>query len=137
MPVTAPMTLLLRNHSVAFDTGRLSNGLKIRGIPQLNVTVEPRHSNLQLVAYLYDVNALGIGTLITHAPVTLPQTTAGKTEQISLDLVAVSYDIKPGNRLMLVVDTQDLLYAKPAKSYFAVDFQFGSNLTSTLSVPVL
>ncbi|QQD20400.1 prolyl oligopeptidase family serine peptidase [Oceanospirillaceae bacterium ASx5O] len=137
VPVTAPMTLLLRNHSVAFDSGRLSSGMKIRGIPQLSMAVEPQHSNLQLVAYLYDVNALGIGTLITHAPVTLPHTTAGKTEQVNLDLVAVSYDIKPGNRLMLVVDTQDLLYAKPAKSYFAADFRFGGNLTSTLSVPVL
>src|SRR5690606_30028577 len=112
-------------------------GMKIRGIPQLSMAVEPQHSNLQLVAYLYDVNALGIGTLITHAPVTLPQTTAGKTEQVSLDLVAVSHDIKPGNRLMLVVDTQDLVYAKPARFYFAADVQFRSNLTTTLSVPLL
>lgn len=136
VPVTAGLGFLLRNHSVAFESGRLGNGMKIRGIPNLKTSIKANHKHVQLVAYLYEVNLFNVGTLITHAPISIRNATVGKSYSIDLDLVAVSYDVKAGNRLVLVVDTQDLLYSKPA-SNFSVDFQFGGNLQSVLTIPAL
>jgi hypothetical protein len=60
-----------------------------------------------VVAYLYDVDALGTGKLVTHAPVTWKDGGA----RLEVPLQATSYDVPAGHRLALVVDTVDALYA--------------------------
>ena len=40
--------------------------MKIRGSPQVQLRVRPSQKRGMLVAYLYDVDQLGWGTVITH-----------------------------------------------------------------------
>lgn len=137
LPVTAPVALLARNHSVAFETSRLRQALSIRGNPSLTFTIKPKSSKAQVVAYLYDVNALGIGTLITHGPITLHNAVPNRAVTLDMELVTTAYDVKAGHRLMLVMDTKDILYAAPTKSVFSMDFLFGANNKAQLSIPTL
>ncbi|MDX5300050.1 MAG: CocE/NonD family hydrolase, partial [Gammaproteobacteria bacterium] len=137
VPVTAPILLLGRDRSTWFQTDRLSQPMKIRGIPTLKLQVTPQHDKAQLVAYLYDMNALGVGTLISHAPITVPQATPGKPLTLDIHLVATAYDVPKGNRLVLVVDTQDPLYKKVSNGTLRVDVDFSKERASVLEVPVL
>lgn len=137
VPVTAPILLLGRDRSTWFQTDRLSRPMQIRGIPTLKLQVTPQHDKAQLVAYLYDMNALGVGTLISHAPITVPQATPGKPLTLDIDLVATAYDVPKGNRLVLVVDTQDPLYKKVSNGTLRVNVDFSKERASVLEVPVL
>ncbi|WP_430461054.1 CocE/NonD family hydrolase [Thalassolituus sp. LLYu03] len=136
VPVTTSIPLIVRPNGITFIGKRQSETLAIRGKPELSLYVQPKNSTVQLVAYLYDMDALGIGKLITHAPVTVHDAVAGKKIRVNFPLVATAYDVPAGHKLVLAVDTQDLLYAKPDGLY-AVDFEFTNAQQSTLTIPAL
>ena len=73
----------------------------------LNLTGTAAHGHL--VAYLYDLDALGNARLITHAPATWLGTAAGAA-RLDVALPATAYDVPAGHSLTLVVDTVDPLY---------------------------
>jgi hypothetical protein len=78
---------------------------RLRGIGGVRLEVR-RQAAGTVVAYLYDVDALGTGRLIAHEPATW---TAGAST-LDLRLPATSYDVPARHRLALVVDTVDPLY---------------------------
>lgn len=96
----------------------------IRGIPKVHLTTTSTHGTV--IAYLYDVDVLGTAKLITHGPSTFTGTT------VDLSLPAIAYDVPPGHRLALVVDTVDPLYS--------TDTAFGQLLTfngpSWVDIPI-
>ncbi|MCP5161179.1 MAG: CocE/NonD family hydrolase [Hahellaceae bacterium] len=137
LPTLASMPLILSGQGIWFETNRLDDPLKIRGEANLKLQVEPQYKKAQLVAYLYDMDGWGMGKLITHAPVTLPAAEAGKAVTLDLNLVTTAYDVPAGHKLVLAVDTQDLLYAEPTLYPYAVEFKFTNKKQSVLTVPVL
>ncbi|WP_198962656.1 alpha/beta fold hydrolase [Mangrovitalea sediminis] len=137
LPTVASMPLIDPSHGIWFETNTLSDGLKIRGTPSVTLQVTPQSTKAQLVAYLYDMNALGIGTLITHAPVTLLNQQPGKATTVTLPLVTTAYNLPAGDHLVLAIDTQDLLYKQPTSDAYKVDFPFTNSRQSVLKVPVL
>ncbi|MDK2779451.1 MAG: acyl esterase [Pseudomonadota bacterium] len=136
IPVTATMSLISRPNGIQFEGNWLGSDMKIRGNPELSLMIQPKDETVQLVAYLYDVNLLGVGKLITHKPYTLHDASVGSKTRISFPLTTTAYDIPAGHRAVLVIDTQDLLYAKP-DGFYSVDFEFSNNEQSTLTLPVL
>jgi hypothetical protein len=93
--------------------------------------VKPSAAEGTCVAYLYDVNALGIGKLITHAPYTFTDRTPGTSFGVDLELFSTAYDVPAGHRLALVIDTVDPLYIEHNPAYSSLA------LTSPeVSVPV-
>lgn len=125
------------NQAIVFDSGTLSSAMKIRGIPKLTLNIQPWYTQVQLVAYLYDMDALGTGTLITHGPLTLPAASYGQRTQVNMNLVATAYNVPAGHKVVLVVDTEDLLYKQPTLLPYSVDFEFSKDFQSTLVLPVL
>jgi predicted acyl esterase len=77
------------------------------GKPRLSATVTSSRSDTTLMAYLYDVNAAGVGALITHKPYTIRGT---KSAKVDFDLESISWDVPAGHHLTLVVDSMDLRY---------------------------
>jgi predicted acyl esterase len=77
------------------------------GKPRLTATVTSTRSDTTLMAYLYDVNAAGVGSLITHKPYTIRGT---KTATVDFALESISWDVPAGHHLTLVVDSMDLRY---------------------------
>ncbi len=82
-------------------------GTTVGGTPRAHLTVTTTAARTSLFAYLYEVNPLGLGALVTHKPVTL---TGAGTRTLDLDLEPTLWTVAPGNRLVLVVDTVDLRY---------------------------
>jgi predicted acyl esterase len=100
----------------------------VSGTPRVRLTVTPSAARTTLYAYLYEVNALGLGALVTHKPVTLAGTGARAVE---VDLEPVVWNVAAGNRLVLVVDTVDARYK--GASVLGSSVAFGAD--SWLEVP--
>lgn len=137
LPVKTPINLISRVNGIVFDTPVLNQPLKIRGIPEIKLNLQPSYHKMQLIGYLYDVAPNGVGTLITHGPVTLHETAAGSTQQVSWELVATAYDVPAGHKLGIAFDTFDILYGIPTILPYNVKFKFRRGLDSTLILPVV
>jgi predicted acyl esterase len=137
VPVFANIPLADDFTSIHFDTRTLNKTMKIRGTPSVTLQVQPKHNQVQLVAYLYDMDKWGTGKLITHGVVTLPNAVSGKKITVNLDLVATAYDVPAGHKVVLAFDTKDPQYKSPTDKNFYIDFEFSSSKQSTLTIPTL
>ena len=136
-PTITSVPLIAPANGIWFESGRLSTKMKIRGEVNLQLQMEPQSDKAQIIAYLYDMDALGVARLITHMPYTLPATPAGKLKNLNFDLVSTAWDIPAGHKLVLAIDTKDLHYGHPSSSKFKVEFPFSSGKQSKLTVPTL
>ncbi|HBS04259.1 MAG TPA: esterase [Leptospiraceae bacterium] len=139
--VSAPVKLYLPSvsdlHGEVFRSGTYWSGLKIRGVPEAKLRVRSDKTSAQFVVYLYERDLLDWGTLITHGVVTLHGLTPGAATEVLVDLNAVSYNLSPGSRLALVVDTFDAQYASPDRASFRVSLDLPSSAQSELTIPVI
>jgi hypothetical protein len=83
----------------------LDRAAAMRGIAHLRLETRRQRAGT-VIAYLYDVNSLGIGRLIAHQP----RTWRRGARTLDLAFPPVSYDLPEGSRLALVVDTVDAMY---------------------------
>lgn len=67
-------------------------------------------------AYLYDVDALGVARLVSHAPYTFTGVAAGTPVEVDMLMPAAAWDVAPGHRLALVVDGGDHRYTSVSPS---------------------
>ena len=137
VPVKTPINLISRINGIVFKSSTLDEALKIRGIPKLELFVKPNLAQMQLNAYLYDVDRHGVGTLITHGPVTKYDTSAGERIKLQWEMVATAYDVPRGHKLAIAFDTFDALYAVPTILPYSISFEFRDGLDSTLNLPLV
>lgn len=132
LPVINQLATVLPAFGVRYEGPWLSQPLKVRGVPALKLRAIPSQKRGMLVAYLYDVDIAGFGTLITHGARAVHAATPGQSQDFSFDMVATGYDVPAGHRLVLVFDTQDSLYGPPVRAGerfdMALDFGAGSPL---------
>lgn len=137
IPVKTPVNLISRVNGIVFKSATLEQSLKIRGIPKIELFVKPSLSQMQLNAYLYDVDRNGIGTLITHGPITKYNADAGSRIKLQWEMVATAYDIPRGHKLAVAFDTFDALYAIPTLLPYSIAFEFRDGLNSRLELPLI
>ncbi len=137
IPILTDISAASDVRSIYFNSGYLSEEMQIRGNPKVSLQVQPHFEKVQMVAYLYDMDFWGTGTLITHGVMTLPNAQAGKKVQVDFELVTTAYDIPEGHRLVLAIDTMDPQYKTPTSVNYNLDFEFSSSKQSVLTVPAL
>ena len=109
----------------------------MRGAPHLRLTVTPGSSGqTTVIAYLYDTDWSGTGRLVTHVAYTLRGAVAGQAYTIDTDFPSTAYDVPAGNRLSLVVDTVDPLYADQGALFTSVRFSSPLSAPSYVSLPL-
>ncbi|MDO5653744.1 MAG: CocE/NonD family hydrolase [Brachymonas sp.] len=135
-PVLTLQNAILLNQGIRYEGPVLEQGLKIRGIPSIKLSVRPSQQRGMLVAYLYSVNAQGWGTLITHGARAVHWATPNALTDFSFQMNAAAFDVPAGNKLALVFDTKDSLYGDPVKfgESFAMSLQTGGG-TASLTIP--
>ncbi|WP_432014069.1 CocE/NonD family hydrolase [Streptomyces cucumeris] len=136
LPPLASIPLLPRSFAAVWQSERYATEQRIRGNVTLHTTMTSNKSSGTAVAYLYDVGALGIGKLITHAPVTFHDRTPGTPFGVDLELFSTAYDLPAGHRLALVVDAKDPLYNEHNPDGARLTFSSPADDPSALSVPV-
>ena len=137
IPILTDISAASDIRSIYFNSGYLSDQMQIRGNPKVSLQVQPHFEKVQMVAYLYDMDFWGTGTLITHGVMTLPNAQAGKKVQVDFELVTTAYDVPEGHRLVLAIDTMDPQYKTPTSVNYNLDFEFSSAKQSVLTVPAL
>ncbi|HEY0688391.1 MAG TPA: CocE/NonD family hydrolase [Kribbella sp.] len=135
IPTGVATALVDRNFAGVWSGPPYSSGAIINGSPRLHVTVTPSSSDTSLFAYLYDVNALGVGSLVSHKPITLRGALPGKARPVDIRLEATSWEVAAGHHLVLVVDTVDPRYLGLSKVGTSVSFSSPAADPSWLSVP--
>ncbi|MGP3982223.1 CocE/NonD family hydrolase [Streptomyces sp. KR80] len=136
LPPMASVPLLPRSFAAVWQSERYAEQQRIRGTVKLHTTVTSTHSSGTAVAYLYDVGPLGLGKLVTHAPITFHDRTPGKPFGVDLELFSTAYDVPAGHRLALVVDTVDPLYIEHNPDGARLTFSSPAQDPSYLEVPL-
>jgi predicted acyl esterase len=134
LPPPVALGLVSRSNAAVWTGPTFTQTQNLMGMPALQMTVTPTTNNLTLIAYLYDVDALGIGSLITWKPYTLLNATAGVPQTIDMNLEATNWQVNAGDQLALVIGTADLRYAGVTPVGSDVTFSASSSTPSTLTV---
>lgn len=134
-PPIASIPLLPRAFAGVWQSQPYATARHIRGASVLHTTLTPSAADGTVIGYLYDVDALGTGKLVTHAPYTWIGKTPGTAFSADIALQATAYDLPAGHRLALVVDTADPLYIGENPAFATVSFSSPAADPSTLSVP--
>ncbi|MFJ9845608.1 CocE/NonD family hydrolase [Kitasatospora sp. NPDC101155] len=135
-PPTVVVPLLARSAAVVRQSQPYPQGLSLRGVARVHTTVTATASQGTVVAYLYDVDALGVGRLISHAPQSWSGRTPGQPFPLDVSLFATAYDLPAGHRLALVLGTRDALYG--GETPFGARMAFSSTTAdpAELTLPV-
>ena len=142
-----PIDHIDRKHAAVFLSAPLASSLQLRGVPQATLTVAvsgsgSKQGNIaaQMIAYLYDVDEKGVGTLMSFGPVTLfGEPPENLVVQVPMRMTACNVDA--GHRIGLVVGTEDPLYGLKASTWrhdtLTVRSQGNDGTKAVISVPVL
>ncbi|MFD7641293.1 CocE/NonD family hydrolase [Kitasatospora sp. NPDC059795] len=84
---------------------------RVRGVPELTLTVTPAGSSATLVAYLFDLAPDGTARIITHEPLTVTDVASGESRTVTWRLQAAAYDVAEDHKLLLAVNAKDKLYS--------------------------
>ncbi len=137
IPVIANIPLESDFRAIYWNSDALPNGMKIRGTPSVSLRIQPHYHKVQLVAYLYDMDAWGYGKLITHGVVTLPDANWGSKVRVDFDMVTTAYDVPAGHKVVVAIDTKDPYYKSPTTADFYVDFQYKTSEQNVVTIPTL
>ncbi|WP_261569243.1 CocE/NonD family hydrolase [Frankia gtarii] len=99
-----------RKHGAVWQAAPTFATQKLRGSPELNLSVTPNSDAGTLVAYLYDTDLQGSSTLIAKAVDSYQEATPNVALPLRLTFDPVAHDLPFGHRLSLVIDTRDALY---------------------------
>ncbi|AEV84289.1 acyl esterase [Actinoplanes sp. SE50] len=122
LPTTSLPFVSRRDAGVWLSGAAPAGGWRVRGVPHLHVSLTSSRPAGTVIAYLYDVNALGVSRLFSHAPVTWH----GSPTVLDLPLQVTAYNLPAGHRLALVVDTKDPLYFDANTAGSTITFHGGS-----------
>ncbi|GAB2660934.1 CocE/NonD family hydrolase [Kribbella swartbergensis] len=136
IPTGVATPLVNRSFAGVWSGPVYTSGAVVNGMPELHLTVKPSGPDTSLFAYLYDVDALGVGSLISHKPFTLRGATPGQAVPIDVRLETTSWEVPAGHHLVLVVDTVDPRYLGRSAIGTTVTFSSPAGDPSRLSIPV-
>ena len=136
LQTTASIPLVARTAAGVWIGPSYPSARSVNGAPSLRITLTPSRSDVTVFAYLYSMDGLGIGELITHKAYSLRNAVPYAARTVSFDLEATSWDIPAGRRLALVIDTTDPRYSDVSSLGSTLSFGSPSAAPSQLSVPL-
>jgi len=138
IPITAEMGLVSYEHAIIYNTEPLTSKTRVCGTPNITLHTSNNKDKYQLVAYLYDVDALlGIGTLISHGPWTKWNATASEVYTATIPMRSLCVDVPKGHHIALAFDLYSDLFYPVSTSGLDVSFHyFSSSLSSFFELPV-
>ncbi|MYX98288.1 CocE/NonD family hydrolase [Streptomyces sp. SID486] len=131
-PITA-LPLLLAPLAIVWRSEPLGVPWRLRGSPTVRTNLTSTASEGTFVAYLYDVDPLGVGRLISHAPYSFEGAVPGARFAADVPMPAAAWNVPRGHRLALVFDGGDHRYSGVGPVVSTLTF---SAADTRLSVPV-
>ncbi|HEX3791328.1 MAG TPA: CocE/NonD family hydrolase [Pseudonocardiaceae bacterium] len=135
VPTGVAVPLVNRAAAGVWNTPAQPGATTVSGTPSLHLTVTPSTATTSLFGYLYDVNPLGVGSLISYRPDTLRGATPGQPMPVDLSLEPIVWNVPAGDHLTLVVDTVDPRYQSLSPIGSTVTFSSPATDPSWLRIP--
>ena len=129
---TAPkvtMSTISKSGAVQWNTATVGSTLRLCGAPSFGVSLTASTSSASLFAYLYDVNASGVGTLLSTTPLARSSLSRTTASTVALPLLPMCDSVPAGHHLTLVVDGVDARFAPSTVAGASLTF------SSTASAP--
>lgn len=136
LPPVVVVPLLPRWAGAVWQSAPYAATQQIRGAVRLHTSVTASTPEGTVIGYVYDVNSLGVGKLISHAPQSWTGRTPGRAFPLDIRLFATAYDLPAGHRLALVLDTKDPLYGGRTPLGSKVSFGSPEDDPSELVLPL-
>lgn len=105
----------------SYQSDFLPQGLKLRGTPTVNLRIQAWDEQVQIVAYLYQINPNGEALYLTHGARTFYDLYPGELIDTEIELTTLMYDFVPGSRIGLAFDAQDPQFVRPPQRFFSLD----------------
>ena len=135
-PIRLPMASVNRAHGLVWEGAPLRATTRLGGRAALHAELGSTRSKATIVGYLYDVDRLGVGTLLSWQPLTLDGLTAGRTAPFTLRFQPVLATVPAGHRLAVVVDSVDQRYLSMTAAGDTVRLASTAADPATVSVPM-
>lgn len=129
------MPLINKKYGAVYYSQKLSRDIKLRGAAELELWIKSLSEKIQLVAYIYDINRLNVGKLITHTVYSRRDCVIGKPFNLLLRLGAASHKFKRGHKIGIVIDTHDPLYSRVDDKIFKYEIMHQKTKTTRLYFP--
>jgi putative CocE/NonD family hydrolase len=109
-PPTAFLWQVDRGSGAVWNQPPAKTVTQLRGALRAHLTVVPPAAAGTVVAYVYDVDPLGTGSLVNYLPYSWKHATPGRPQPVDLDFSPTAYTLAAGHHLALVVDSKDPLF---------------------------
>lgn len=121
-------------HSAAVFTGpTLAANSLVSGTPAVHLDVTSSGTSATVYAYLYDVDGHTAG-LMSMEPYTV-QTTPNTATTVSFSMQPISWTVRKGHHLMLLLDTANLRYQSPTPAGTKITFSSTASDQATVTIP--
>lgn len=134
VPVKKAISAIDQRYGFVFQSGKLSRDTKVQGAARANFTLMPHDTPVTLVAYLYDENIWGTGSLLAFSVMSF-QDPSQVASEVAFDLNVTSFHVDAGHRLTLVIDTVDSLYTAATSAPYRV--ALAADTAVTLELPIV
>nr|WP_052479209.1 alpha/beta fold hydrolase [Kibdelosporangium sp. MJ126-NF4]CEL22987.1 putative ABC transporter ATP-binding protein [Kibdelosporangium sp. MJ126-NF4]CTQ90127.1 putative ABC transporter ATP-binding protein [Kibdelosporangium sp. MJ126-NF4] len=135
LPVHNLIPLINRANAGVWQTPAVDRPRVVTGTPRLHLTLTPGAPRVTVIAYLYDVDAFGIGRLLSHIPHTAHGLDPAAGHTIDVALHPLRHTIEPGHRLVLAIDTADQRYRSDTASGQRIGLTSPASNASYLDIP--
>lgn len=138
MPIVSDFALVDQHRAATYLGESLSQSAVLCGAPNATLSVTPSASAFQLVGYLYSVDPMDIGTLLTHGPRTVWKdegATAGNPLSVVVNMRPTCATLRKGHRVGFGVSLFSMMYT-PSNADPALTVLL-NNSASRLSLPWL
>jgi predicted acyl esterase len=115
LPIKEWLPLIDRSAGLVWQTAPAGSATGLAGLPSLRVTLTPSTTKATVIAYLYDVDPAGTGTLLSWQPWTSKNLTAGQPVSAAIRLQPIVHTLAVGHRIALALDsTESRFYSETA-----------------------
>jgi len=136
IPIGVSEPLINRANAGVWDSPWYWSPTVVQGSPELHLTVTPSSPDVALFAYLYDVDPLGLGGLLTCKPYTILNARPGVAQTIDFNLEPTAWTVPAGDHLTLVIGTVDARWFSASTQGTTVTFSSPPGNPSWLNVPL-
>jgi putative CocE/NonD family hydrolase len=106
-PTKEWLPLIDRSAGLVWQTAPVSTATTFAGLPSLRVSLTASTNRATVISYLYDVDPLGNGTLLSWQPWTSKNLTAGQSVTAAIRLQPILHTLAAGHRIALALDSTE------------------------------
>lgn len=135
LPQVMNTTTVDRRYAGIWKSEPIMRPHDIAGTPEIEISIASPDDSVTMVAYLYESLAT-TASLITYAPMTVRDLDPSTPTSVHFKLEPTQWNIAPGSRLVLVIDTIDKRYQSETSDGQSIEFSSSGQHQARIHIPM-